>query len=192
MNLTERSEVHLDSIQLVSFSVGNEKYGVHIEQVQEIIRMPGITHLPQTEDYIKGIINLRGNIIPIIDMRTRFQMESVDYSAVTRVIVLGIQDKLIGIVVDSVSKVLELAEKEIEEAPDIINGLSKEYIEGIGKIDDNLIIILEADKVLTAEEIKILSEATEKAIQKKENEKREKEKKEELKTDEEKIKEDLM
>ena len=165
MSLSNEKTKSDTTTQLVSFTVGKEKYGVHIGQVQEIIRMPEITHIPQTEDYIKGIINLRGNIIPIIDMRTRFNMDAKDYSELTRVIVLGILDKLVGIVVDSVSKVIELPENDIEDAPDIINGLSKEYIEGVGKMDDDMIIILDADKVLTAEEIKILSEAAE-SIQK--------------------------
>jgi purine-binding chemotaxis protein CheW len=167
MNLNQTEENYLKSIQLVSFSVGKENYGVHIEDVQEIIRMPDITRLPQTEEYIKGIINLRGNIIPIIDMRTRFHMEAKEYTEVTRVIVLSIQNKLVGIVVDSVSKVLELADKEIEDAPEIIHGLAKEYIEGVGKIDESMIIILKADKVLTAEEIKIITEAAEKAMKNK-------------------------
>ncbi len=167
MDLYQSEEKSLSATQLVSFTVGKEYYGVHIEEVQEIIRMPEITHLPQTEEYIKGIINLRGNIIPIIDMRTRFHMESLDYSEITRVIVLSIQNKLVGIVVDSVSKVLELADKDIEDAPEIIHGLAKEYIEGVGKLDERMIIILKADKVLTAEEIKILTEVTDKAMRKK-------------------------
>ena len=160
MNLSQEESKHDESMQLVSFTVGDEAYGVNIAKVQEIIRMPEITHLPQTDDYIKGIINLRGNIIPIIDMRMRFNMSETQYSDITRVIVLSIQEKLIGIVVDSVSKVLEIAANEVEDAPDIINGLSKEYINGVGKIDDNMIIILDTDKVLTADEIDIIQQAT--------------------------------
>jgi purine-binding chemotaxis protein CheW len=160
MNHVTTKEEKTQSLQVVSFSVGSEFYGVHIEQVQEIIRMPEITHLPQTDDYIKGIINLRGNIIPIIDMRTRFNMKESDYSELTRVIVLNMNEKLVGIVVDSVSKVLELEEGAIEATPDIVNGLSKEYIEGVGKNDDSMIIILNADKVLTAEELNLLDNAT--------------------------------
>jgi purine-binding chemotaxis protein CheW len=164
MNLHQEGSDLSSSVQLVSFRVGNEQYGIHIRQVQEIIRMPEITQLPQTDDFIKGIINLRGNIIPIIDMRTRFNMEENEYSELTRVIVLSLDEKFIGIVVDSVSKVLELPDGAIEDAPDIINGLSKEYIEGVGKIDENMIIILKAEKVLTADEIKKLEKTTKKAV----------------------------
>jgi len=152
MNLQETNQSHVDSVQVVSFKVEQENYGVHIKEVQEIIRMPEVTHLPQADDYIKGIINLRGNIIPIINMRTRFHMGKKEYTDITRVIVLSIKDKLVGIIVDSVFKVLELKDVEIEDAPEIINELSKKYIEGIGKVNDNMIIILKIDEVLTAHE----------------------------------------
>ena len=167
MNLHQTDENISNSIQVVSFTVGRESYGVHIEKVQEIIRMTEITHLPQTENYIKGIINLRGNIIPIIDMRMKFNMETRDYSELTRVIVVNMNEKLVGIVVDSVSKVLELPEKEIEDPPDIVHGLSKEYIDGIGKLKEAMIILLKIDKVLTAQEIDMLSEKAEKTAKKK-------------------------
>ncbi len=167
MDLHQTEESTLNSIQLVSFSVGNEDYGVHIGQVQEIIRMTTITHLPQTEEYVKGIINLRGNIIPIIDMRMKFNMEALAYSELTRVIVVNMNDKLVGIVVDSVARVLELPEKEIEDPPSIIHGLSKDFIDGIGKTEDSMIIILKVDKVLSAEEINLLSKKAEKTAKKK-------------------------
>lgn len=147
--------------QFVSFTVGKEEYGVHIEDVQEVVRMPEITHLPQTDSFIKGVINLRGNIIPVIDMRNRFKMETKDYSETTRVIVVAIENKLVGMIVDTVSQVLEINEEEISEAPDIINGLSKEYIEGIGKVNQSMIILLKIDRVLTSAEIEMISEAAE-------------------------------
>jgi purine-binding chemotaxis protein CheW len=141
------------SFQIVSFTVGNEEYGVHIEEVQEIVRMPVITKLPQTASFIKGVINLRGNVIPVIDMRERFGMEKKTYSEMTRVIVTKIEEKLIGMIVDQVSQVLELSQDDVSEAPDIIHGLSREYIEGIGRMNESMIIILRIQKVLTAEEI---------------------------------------
>jgi purine-binding chemotaxis protein CheW len=151
--LGSKQKISSKTFQLVSFTVGKEEYGVHIEEVQEIVRMPEITRLPQTASFIKGVINLRGNIIPVIDMRDRFKMESIQYSEMTRVIVATIEGKLIGMIVDTVSQVLELSSEDIEEAPDIIDGLSKEYIEGIGKINDSMIIILKIATVLTAEEL---------------------------------------
>ena len=144
--------------QFVSFTVDKEEYGVHIEDVQEVVRMPEITHLPQTDSFIKGVINLRGNIIPVIDMRERFRMQSCDYNETTRVIVVSIEDKLVGMIVDTVSQVLEISEEEISDAPDIIHGLSREYIEGIGKVNDSMIILLKIQSVLTAEEIMMIDE----------------------------------
>ncbi len=141
------------NFQLVSFTVGKEEYGVHIGEVQEIVRMPEITHLPQTQSFIKGVINLRGNIIPVIDMRERFKMESTVYNEMTRVIVVRISEKMVGMIVDTVSQVLEMSDADIEEAPDIISGLSKEYIEGIGKINDSMIIVLKIDKLLSSDEL---------------------------------------
>jgi purine-binding chemotaxis protein CheW len=144
------------TFQIVSFTVGKEEYGVHIEAVQEIVRMPEITHLPQTQSFIKGVINLRGNIIPVIDMRERFRMEKKDYNEMTRVIVVKIGEKLVGMIVDTVSQVLEMGANDVEDAPDIISGLSKEYIEGIGKINEQMIIVLKIEKVLTSEELSSL------------------------------------
>lgn len=150
-----------DTIQLVTCMIGKEEYGVHIEEVEGVIRIPSITHLPQTEDFLKGVINLRGDIIPVIDMRERFNMESMEYTQTTRVINVKIMDRLIGLIVDTVTQVIVLEKKEIEDAPDIISGISKEYIEGIGKSNDSMIIILNLSKVLTAEEMKKISNATE-------------------------------
>lgn len=155
-----------DTLQLVTFSLGNEEYGVHIEDVEGVIRIPEITHLPQTESFLKGIINLRGDIIPVIDMRERFNMESIEYTQTTRVINIKIKDKLVGLIVDTVSQVIVLNKEDIEDAPDIIHGISKEYIEGIGKYNDSMIIILKIEKVLTAEEIKKINKAVDKVSKK--------------------------
>lgn len=145
------------SFQIVSFTVGKEEYGVHIEDVQEIVRMPSITRLPQTESFIKGVINLRGNVIPVIDMRERFGMEKTEYTGTTRVIVVKMEEKLVGMIVDTVSQVLELSQDDVSDPPEIIHGLSREYIEGIGRVNDAMIILLRIQKVLTAEEIGKLS-----------------------------------
>lgn len=156
----EELRSNANMIQLVSFSLGSEEYGVHIEDVEGVIRIPEITHLPQTESFLKGVINLRGDIIPVIDMRERFNMESMEYTNVTRVINIKINNKLVGLIVDNVSQVVVLDKSDIEDAPDIIHGISKEYIEGIGKFEERMIIILRMQKVLTAEEIKKIEKAT--------------------------------
>ncbi|MCK5267061.1 MAG: purine-binding chemotaxis protein CheW [Spirochaetes bacterium] len=142
-----------EAFQFVSFYVGSENYGVSIENVESIVRIPDVTLLPQTEDFIKGIINIRGNIIPVIDMRERFGMVSVNYSSTTRVIVVKINEKLIGMIVDNVSQVIVLNSEQITPAPDVIHGISGEYLDGIGKQGDDIVIILNVEKILTTEEI---------------------------------------
>ncbi len=151
MQVDEKGKKH--TFQVVTFAVGKEEYGLRIEEVQEIVRMPEITRLPQTAAFIKGVINLRGHIVPVIDMRERFKLENVDYNETTRVIVVRIDEKLTGLIVDNVSQVIEMETSEIEDAPDIVTGRSREFIAGIGKINEQMIIIIDTAKLLTDEEI---------------------------------------
>lgn len=153
-----------ETVQLVSFTVENEEYGVHISDVESVIRLPDITRLPQTPDFIKGVINLRGNVIPVIDMRERFGLETTEYLSTTRVMVMKIKNRLIGMIVDTVSQVIVLNNDDIEEAPEIVSGLSREYIEGIGKAANRMIIILKIDRVLTTEEIRKVKKAAERGV----------------------------
>jgi purine-binding chemotaxis protein CheW len=141
-----------DSIQVVSFKLGSEEYGVDIGQVQEINRLVAITHVPRAPHFMEGVINLRGQLIPIIDLRTRFGMERADHSKNTRIVVTEIGAKRVGMVVDSVSEVLRLPLEQIEEAPEMISGVDTEYIRGVGKIDDRLIILLDLAKIVSTAE----------------------------------------
>jgi purine-binding chemotaxis protein CheW len=147
-------EAATKTIQVVSFTIGKEEYGIHIEDVQEIVRMPEIMKLPRTESFIRGVINLRGIIIPVIDMRERFGISASEsgYSAMTRVIVVKVKEKFVGVIVDTVSQVLEIAAEDITEAPEVLKGISREFIEGIGKLNENLIIILRIQNILTDKE----------------------------------------
>ncbi len=138
--------------QVVSFRVGNEEYGVDIAQVQEIIRMVEITHVPRAPRFIEGVINLRGQLIPIVDLRTRFGMERSQATKSTRIVVTEIGTKRVGIVVDSVSEVLSIAAENIEEAPEIVAGAGTEYISGVGKVGDRLIIMLDLKLVISGPE----------------------------------------
>jgi purine-binding chemotaxis protein CheW len=141
-----------DSIQVVSFKLGSEEYGVDIGQVQEINRMVAVTKVPRAPHFMEGVINLRGQLIPIIDLRTRFGMERVEHSKSTRIVVTEIGTKRIGMVVDSVSEVLRLPLEQIEEAPDMISGVETEYIRGVGKLEERLIILLDLGKIVTGAE----------------------------------------
>ncbi len=148
-----------DSTQVVSFKLGPEEYGVDIAQVQEINRMVAVTNVPRAPVFMEGVINLRGQLIPIIDLRTRFGMPRAEHTKNTRIVVTEIGTKRVGMVVDSVSEVLRLPVDAIEPAPDMISGVDTEYIRGVGKIDDRLIILLDLAKVVTGSEKRELETA---------------------------------
>ena len=141
-----------ESTQVVSFKLGPEEYGVDIAQVQEINRMVAVTNVPRAPVFMEGVINLRGQLIPIIDLRTRFGMPRAEHTKNTRIVVTEIGTKRVGMVVDSVSEVLRLPLDAIEPAPDMITGVDTEYIRGVGKVDDRLIILLDLAKIVTGSE----------------------------------------
>jgi purine-binding chemotaxis protein CheW len=148
----EKLQLSGEKVQVVSFHLGTEEYGVDISQVQEIIRMVEITHVPRAPHFMEGVINLRGQLIPIIDLRTRFAMPRAEHTKSTRIVVTEIGNKRVGIVVDSVSEVLNIPIEQVEEAPDMIAGIGTEYIQGVGKVNDRLIILLDLTMVITGEE----------------------------------------
>jgi len=138
--------------QLVTFNLGTEEYGVDIMTVQEIIRVQAITHVPQMPEFIEGVINLRGNVIPVIDLRKRFNMKVTEQTAHTRIVVINVGAKVIGVVVDAVSEVMRLAEDQIEPPPPVVAGIGHEYLQGVGKVQGRLIILLDLDRILTSDE----------------------------------------
>ena len=147
--------------QLVGFHIAKEEYGIDILQVQEIIREQEITHIPGAPPYMEGIINIRGEIIPVISIRKRFNLPELDKSEASRIIVVNIDDKTLGVSVDEVSEVLRLADEEVNPPPEMIAGQGKNYIEGIGKLDERLLIILNLAKMFSVEELsQIQSSAT--------------------------------
>jgi len=146
------SKLSGQTMQVVSFALGSEEYGVDIAQVQEINRMVTITHVPRAPHFMEGVINLRGQLIPIIDLRTRFGMPRTEHTKNTRIVVTEIGTKRVGMVVDSVSEVLRLPIEQIEDAPDMIAGVDTEYIRGVGKMDERLIIMLDLARVISGNE----------------------------------------
>ena len=140
------------TLQVVSFALGSEEYGVDIAQVQEINRMVTVTNVPQAAQFMEGVINLRGRLIPIIDLRTRFGMERAERTKNTRIVVTEIGTKRLGMVVDSVSEVLRIRVEQIEDAPDLVAGVDTEYIRGVGKLDQRLIILLDLGRVISVDE----------------------------------------
>lgn len=154
INKDDKQEI----LQLVSFHIDNEEFGVDILKVQEIIRMMAVTKVPNAPCFIEGVINLRGRVIPIIDLRIRLGLERISHNNSTRIIVLEISNKTIGFIVDSVNEVLRIPKSIIESPPDIISGgVNSEYITSVGKLDDRLLILLDLEKILSSEETDSLS-----------------------------------
>jgi purine-binding chemotaxis protein CheW len=145
-------------LQLVTFSIGEEEFGVEILKVQEIIRMLEITRVPKAPDFVEGVINLRGKVIPVIDLRLRFGLKAKEHDKKTRIIVIEINQMIVGFVVDSVSEVLRIPAGTIEPPPPVISGLDSEYISGVGKLDDRLLIMLDLNRLLSKEEKSALGE----------------------------------
>ena len=142
--------------QFISFSVGDEEYGLELLRVKEVIRVREITWLPKAPSFVKGIINLRGDVIPIVDLRDKFGLESKEATSMTRVIVVEVEGRLMGMVVDSASQVVCIPADQIDPPPPVLGGFSKEFITGVGKLDDKLVILLNTDAVLTVEERRAL------------------------------------
>lgn len=152
MEQKEKTQLSGEVVQIVSFRLSNEEYGVDISQVQEIIRMVEITHVPRAPRFMEGVINLRGQLIPIIDLRTRFGMPRTEQTKSTRIVVTEIGAKRVGMVVDSVSEVLNIPMEHVEDAPDMIAGVGTEYIQGVGKVNERLVILLDLTMVISGEE----------------------------------------
>jgi purine-binding chemotaxis protein CheW len=135
--------------QYVVFQIGTEEYGVNIIQVKEIVKPGRITNVPNTSDYVLGVINLRGQIIPVINLRKRFEIEVGKSSkAIRRIITVEIDDKLLGLLVDGVNEVVWLSDEEIEPAPEVAGGIKQEFLKGIGRIDNRLLVIIDLEKLL--------------------------------------------
>lgn len=141
--------------KFLTFLLGNEFYGIEIGHVTEIIGLQPITEIPELPEYIRGIINLRGKIIPVMDVRLRFKKPFRDYNDRTCVIVVDIEDISVGLIVDSVSEVLSIPEEEIVIPPDLSKGGNK-YIKGIGKVGNGVKLILDCHKLLTDNEIEVM------------------------------------
>lgn len=139
----------MGSTQLVSFRLAKEEYGIEITKVQEIILLGEITSVPRTPDFIKGLINLRSTVIPVVDLRLRFGLPAEDATDETRIMVVNLNGKTLGIIVDAVSEVLRVSQDQIVPPPSAIAGLGREYLTGLVKLDTRLLILLNIEKILS-------------------------------------------
>ncbi len=144
--------------KFLTFVLSDEEYGIEILKVREIIGLMDITTVPQTPDYMKGVINLRGKVIPVIDLRMKFLMPEEEHTQETCVIVVEVNSTSIGIIVDSVSEVADINGGEIEDAPKFGQGIDTSFIMGLGKVKDKIIIMLDIDAVLSTDELEMVEE----------------------------------
>jgi purine-binding chemotaxis protein CheW len=138
-----------DDNQFLTFNLGEELYGVDILRVQEIKGYTAVTKIPNTPPHIKGVLNLRGTIVPIVELRTKFGMPRIDYTAFTVIIVVVVRDKVMGLVVDAVSDVLNIEKKDIQASPEFGVKVDVSFLNGIGKSGDKLVALLDIDRMLS-------------------------------------------
>lgn len=141
------------TIQLVSFELANELYGIEITKVREIILITEITRIPQTAHYVKGLINLRSTVIPVIDLRAKFGLPESELTDESRIMVIQALGRTIGIIVDAVSEVLRVKQEQVASPPPTVAGLGREYLTGIVRLEKQLLILLDIDKTLQGSEL---------------------------------------
>ena len=143
--------------KFLTFPLGNEVFGIEIKFVTEIIGIQSITYVPEVPVYVKGIINLRGKIIPVIDVRLKFKKPTVEYDDRTCIIVIDIKDISIGLIVDCVSEVIDIGDDNIVPPPSYKTGFQNKYIKGIGKVGSDIKLLLDCEKIISDDEIQILA-----------------------------------
>ncbi|TVQ49052.1 MAG: chemotaxis protein CheW [Gammaproteobacteria bacterium] len=139
--------------ELLTFRLGEEEYGIDILQVQEIRRYESVTRIANAPDFVKGVINMRGTIVPILDLRIKFRFPDVVYDDFTVVVILNVDDRVIGIVVDAVSDVIALAADEVRDAPEFGAQLDTDYLEGLASIGERMLIIVDIEALVRAPEL---------------------------------------
>ena len=149
-------------LQLVSFHLGGEEFGLDILQVQEIIRMMDMTRVPNSPEFVEGVINLRGKVIPVIGLRKRFGLEEHPHDTQTRIVVVEVSGTVVGFVVDSVSEVLRIPADTVEPPPRLIK-VDREYISGVGKLDNRLLLMLDVNRLMSDSEQAAVADVTQRS-----------------------------
>jgi purine-binding chemotaxis protein CheW len=150
--MDEKKNDLTELLQLVSFKIGEEEFGVNILKVQEINRMLQITKVPNAPEFVEGVVNLRGRIIPVVDLRSRLGMPKIEYNGKTRIVVVDLQNITVGFIVDEVSEVLRIPKDITEPPPAMVANIDADYITAVGKLEDRLLILLDLDRVFNVEE----------------------------------------
>jgi purine-binding chemotaxis protein CheW len=147
--------------EYLTFVLGNEEYGVEILKVQEIRSYEAATKIANTPDFIKGVINLRGSIVPIVDLRMRFKLSKAEYNDTTVVIILNLNNRTMGMVVDGVSDVLELKSSQISSVPELVSNIDTKYLLGLGTADERMLILVDIEQLMTSKEMALMEAASE-------------------------------
>ena len=147
------SEVTARAAEFLTFALGSEEYGVDILKVKEIRGCDAVTRLPDAPDYIKGVINLRGTIVPVVDMRLKFRLERAEYTALTVMIVLNVADRVVGMVVDSVSDVVQLSAEQVRAVPEIGATIDRQFLTGISTLNERMLILLDIERLMASTEM---------------------------------------
>jgi purine-binding chemotaxis protein CheW len=148
--------------KVIVFALGSEEYGVEVEKVKTIERMQPMTRVPKTPDFVKGVINLRGVVVPIIDLRSRFGLAETEYTDNTRIIIVSVGDIEVGLIVDAANDVIDLAEENIDNPPEVVGGIKAKYLRGIARVNEQrLLVLLNLDQVLNKQEITQLEQIEE-------------------------------
>ncbi|OGS75792.1 MAG: chemotaxis protein CheW, partial [Gallionellales bacterium GWA2_55_18] len=153
MQANEGQAANSGGRELLTFTLGSEEYGIDILKVQEIRGYDAVTTIANSPEFIKGVINLRGIIVPIIDMRIKFRLGNVTYNQLTVVIILNVANRVVGIVVDGVSDVITLSAEQLKPAPEFSSALDTQYITGLGTVDDRMIIVMDIERLMTSRDM---------------------------------------
>ncbi len=157
---TADANVQIDAAQYLTFTLGNEEYAVDILKVQEIRGYDAVTAIANAPEFIKGVINLRGVIVPIVDLRIKFHVGNATYNEFTVVIILNVLNRVVGIVVDGVSDVITLPPEQTKAAPEFGSAMDTKYIKGLGTIDERMIILVDIEKLMSSRDMELIDEAS--------------------------------
>ena len=153
-----RSGAQAAANEFLTFTLGAEEYGVDILKVQEIRGYGTVTRIPDAPDFVKGVINLRGTIVPVVDMRLKFKLGKSEYNSFTVMIILNIANRVVGMVVDSVSDVVALTGDQIRPAPELGSSLGAQFLTGIGALDNRMLILVDIERLMTSAEMALISQ----------------------------------
>ncbi|MCC5869987.1 MAG: chemotaxis protein CheW [Gammaproteobacteria bacterium] len=154
--IRQEEQVTAEKRELLTFRLGEEEYGIDILKVQEIRRYESVTRIANAPDFVKGVINMRGTIVPILDLRIKFRFADVTYDDFTVVVILNVDERVIGIVVDAVSDVIALAPEDVRDAPEFGAQLDTDYLEGLASMDERMLIIVDIEALVRAPELGLI------------------------------------